>query len=208
MSAHLAALMSGILQTYFFVASFIPWVLIDRVGRRPLFVPCVAAMAVVMAIQAGFTYKVEFGKSTHGAGIGATVMLFLFETFFTIGFQATVWVYPSEVLPIRIRQRGSSLSTAANWICNYAVVQFTPPALDNIGYKLYIVFAVLNAFFAVCIYFFMPETKGLELEEVDKLFAKRDILPDASYSNPQAPRAPAESLKEEAMIEHDENSGL
>lgn len=35
-SAHMSALMSGFLQTWFFVASFIPWVLIDRIGRRPL----------------------------------------------------------------------------------------------------------------------------------------------------------------------------
>ena len=77
----------------------------------------------------------------------------------------------TEVLPLRLRQRGSSISTASNWICNYAVVQFTPPAIQNIGYKTYIIFAILNAFWVPIIYLFFPETKGLELEEVDHIFA-------------------------------------
>jgi hypothetical protein len=59
-----------------------------------------------------------------------------------------------------------------NWIFNYMIVQITPPALNNIGYKTYIIFAVLNACWVPIIYLFFPETKGLELEDVDRLFAK------------------------------------
>jgi hypothetical protein len=52
------------------------------------------------------------------------------------------------------------------------IVQITPPALHNIGYRTYIIFAVLNAVWVPIIYLFFPETKGLELEDVDRLFAK------------------------------------
>jgi hypothetical protein len=55
---------------------------------------------------------------------------------------------------------------------NYMIVQITPPALNNIGYKTYIIFAVLNACWVPIIYLFFPETKGLELEDVDRLFAR------------------------------------
>jgi len=54
------------------------------------------------------------------------------------------------------------------------IVQITPIALTNIGYKTYIIFAVLNSLWVPIIYFFFPETKGLELEDVDRLFAKDD----------------------------------
>lgn len=174
-SDHLSALMSGFLQTWFFVASFIPWLLIDRVGRRPLLLSMISIMAAVMIVQTGLIYNVQHNTSiATSCGIGAAVMLFLFEGAFTIGFQATVWVYPSEILPLRLRQRGSSVSTACNWIFNYMVVQITPIALNNIGYKTYIIFAVLNSCWVPIIYFFFPETKGLELEDVDRLFAKDD----------------------------------
>ncbi|KAE9377523.1 sugar transporter-like protein [Stipitochalara longipes BDJ] len=169
-SDHLSALMSGFLQTWFFIASFIPWLLIDRIGRRPLLLSCISLMSAIMIIQTGLVYNVQNQTSiAKGCGIGAAVMLFLFEGAFTIGFQATVWVYPSEILPLRLRQRGSGVS---NWIFNYMIVQITPPALNNIGYKTYIIFAVLNAAWVPIVYLFFPETKGLELEDVDRLFMK------------------------------------
>ncbi|KAF4211000.1 hypothetical protein CNMCM8980_002916 [Aspergillus fumigatiaffinis] len=171
-SKHMSALMSGFLQTWFFVASFIPWFLIDRVGRRPLLLSMISLMAAVMAVQSALIYQVQNNTSiAHTSGIAAAAMLFVFQGAFTIGFQATVWVYPSEILPLRLRQRGSSISTASNWICNYLVVQITPPAISNIGWKTYIIFAVLNTLWVPIIYFFFPETKGLQLEEVDRLFA-------------------------------------
>jgi len=112
-SDHLSALMSGFLQTWFFVASFIPWLLIDRVGRRPLLLSMISLMSAIMVVQTGLIYNVQNETSIANAcGIGAAVMLFLFEGAFTVGFQATVWVYPAEILPLRLRQRGSSVSTA------------------------------------------------------------------------------------------------
>lgn len=145
-SSHLSALMSGFLQTWLFIASFIPWLLIDRIGRRPLLLSMISVMAAVMVVQTGLIYNVQNKTSiAKSCGAGAAAMLFIFEGAFTIGFQATVWVYPSEILPLRLRQRGSSVSTACNWICNYMIVQITPIAISNIGYKTYIIFAVLNA---------------------------------------------------------------
>ncbi|KAF7555705.1 hypothetical protein G7Z17_g1999 [Cylindrodendrum hubeiense] len=170
-SPRMSSLMSGFLQTWFFVASFIPWFLIDRL------LSMISVMALVMAVQSGLIYQVQNDTAVaHAAGIGAAAMLFIFQGAFTIGFQATVWVYPSEILPLRLRQRGSSISTAANWIFNYMIVQITPIAIEKIGWKTYIIFAVLNTAWVPIIYLFFPETKGLELEEVDRLFSGESVI--------------------------------
>jgi hypothetical protein len=56
-------------------------------------------MAAVMAIQAALIYQVQHQTSVkHSAGIAAAAMLFIFEGAFTVGFQATVWVYPYVAL--------------------------------------------------------------------------------------------------------------
>lgn len=51
------------------------------------------------------------------------------------------------------------------------VVQITPIAISSIGWRTYIIFAVLNATWVPIMYLFFPETKGLELEAVDRLFS-------------------------------------
>jgi hypothetical protein len=55
------------------------------------------------------------------------------------------------------------------------VTQFTPPALENIGWRTYIIFAVLNALWVPIMYLLFPETKGMELEDVDRLFSGESI---------------------------------
>ncbi|KAA6407798.1 MAG: sugar transporter STL1 [Lasallia pustulata] len=174
LTSHLSALMSGFLQLWFFLASFIPWALIDRVGRRPLFLSTITLMALTMAAQAALVYRVQHPSSpsaAHAASIAACAMLFLFEGLFTVGFQATVWVYPTEILPLRLRQKGSAISTGANWIFNFTVVEASPVMLERIGWRTYVVFAVLNATWVPIIYVFFPESKGRELEDFDRLFA-------------------------------------
>ncbi|KAH7333589.1 general substrate transporter [Rhizoctonia solani] len=163
-------ILSGALFTWFFAASFIPWLLIDTVGRRKLLLICVPLMSIVLCMQAGFVYRVNRDGDV-GAGIAACVMVFVFMGLFTTGFQAVVWVYPSEILPLRLRAKGSALSTATNWFCNYLVVQMTPVAISTIKFRTYILFGVVNAIFVPIVYSTFPETKGLSLEEIDELFS-------------------------------------
>ncbi|KAG8770281.1 hypothetical protein FRC12_004379 [Ceratobasidium sp. 428] len=49
----------------------------------------------------------------------STVFSRWFMGLFTVGFQGAVWVYPAEILPLRLRAKGTALSTAVNWMCNY-----------------------------------------------------------------------------------------
>jgi len=83
---------------------------------------------------------------------------------------ATVWIYPPEILPLKTRAKGASLAAAADFLGNFLVVEITPPALRNIGYKTYIIFAVLNIVNAIIVWAFYPETAGQTLESVDQLF--------------------------------------
>lgn len=54
------------------------------------------------------------------------------------------------------------------------VVQLTPIAIDRIGWGTYAIFTALNTIWVPIIFFFFPETKGLELEDVDRLFSGQD----------------------------------
>ena len=108
--------------------------------------------------------------NTPASSIAVVVFVFAFEGCFTWGWMATVWIYPPEILPLKTRAKGASLAAAADFLGNFLVVEITPPALKNIGYKTYIIFAILNIVNAGIVWAFYPETAGQTLESVDQLF--------------------------------------
>lgn len=173
-----SALLAGGLNMCLILGSTISIFLIDVIGRKMLLLPCIAGMSAVMVVQTGLVYKTQQPNSNPVYGRAASSMLFIFELFFSIGFQATVWLIPSEILPLRIRTQGSALSTASNWIMNFAVVKFTPSAIENIKYRVYIIFAVLNALWLPIIAFYLPETARKSLEEMDQVFHRGEWQTD------------------------------
>ena len=118
-----------------------------------------------MAVLAGTT-----SKDSTQSGIAAAVFLFVFNSFFAVGWLGMTWLYPAEITPLDIRAPANAIATTANWIFNFMVVMVTPVAFASIGYKTYIVFAVINAFIVPCVYFFYPETAYRSLEEMDEIF--------------------------------------
>lgn len=69
-----------------------------------------------------------------------------------------------------MRTKGASLAMASNWICNYAVVQATLPGIESLGYKFWIIWAVICFSFIPITYFFYPETANRTLEDIDRFF--------------------------------------
>ena len=99
-------------------------------------------MSISMAVLAGTNYCLTVLNDSR-AGIGQAVFLFVFNTFFAIGWLGMTWLYPAEIVPLRIRAPTNALSTSANWIFNFMVVMSTPVAFQNIGYKTSVIFAVM-----------------------------------------------------------------
>jgi hypothetical protein len=163
----LSRLLAACNGTEYWIASWIAIFTIEKFGRRSLMIFGAAGQAMSMAVLAGTTSTV----STQ-SGIAAAVFLFVFNSFFAIGWLGMTWLYPAEITPLSIRAPANAISTTANWIFNFMVVMVTPVAFASIGYKTYIIFAVINAFMVPCVYFFFPETAYRSLEEMDEIFHK------------------------------------
>lgn len=74
------------------------------------------------------------------------------------------------------------MAMATNWIMNYMVAQVTPPGIANLGYKFWIIWAVLCFSFIPTTYFFYPETANRTLEDIDRYFAEhRNICECLDY---------------------------
>jgi hypothetical protein len=162
--------------TEYFAASIVALFLVDTLGRRKLMLGTAFMMSLSMAVLAG-TVSVVNAKAAQGITGGAesyvaAFFLYFFNTMFAFGWLGMTWLYPPEITPIRIRAPASAIATSSNWLFNFLIVMVTPPAFASIGYRTYIIFAVLNMSFLPVIWMFFPETKRRSLEEIDVMFAE------------------------------------
>ncbi|KAK0439227.1 general substrate transporter [Armillaria borealis] len=155
---------------------------VDRYGRRPLLMISAVGLSTYFIIA-----SVLLSTGSRSAAHGATAMVFIFQIFLGIGFLPIVSLYISTT---RIRARGSAISSFFNWMCVFAVVEMTPPAIQNIDWRVFIIFAIFNACWVDRLFHFhrrvtqfFPETRGLELEAIDHVFEKGGITKSArSYT--------------------------
>jgi len=172
-SGWVGRLLGATVGTAFTLASVIPVVGIDRFwGRRSLMMFSASGMCICMSILSAMLWL----QSTAG-NIVSTVFIFLYVSFFACGFQGIAWLLQVELVPLRIRGPANAMSTAANWLVNYAVVQIAPIAFHNIGYRTYIIFAVFNFAIVPVVYYFYPETGFRSLEEIDVIFYNASQAP-------------------------------
>lgn len=135
--------------TEYFLASWIAVFTVEKVGRRKLMLFGAAGMAGSMAVLAATSRystdtlpgSTELTARGKGSGIAAAVFLFVFNTFFAIGWLGMTWLYPAEIVPLRIRAPANAVATSANWLFNFLIVMITPVSFDSIGYQTYIIFA-------------------------------------------------------------------
>ncbi|KAJ1323113.1 MFS transporter SP family sugar:H+ symporter [Microdochium nivale] len=180
--------------------SSLAYFVIERYGRRKVMMVSAAACSLcwtVIAIALGLS---ESGRGDpYTLGIVAVSFFFAFFACFAMGVLGIPWLYPTEVGALAFRSQGASLAMATNWICNYMVAQITPPGIENLGYRFWIIWAVLCASFVPTTYLFYPETANRTLEDIDRFFAdNRGVL---VFRNKLATQLQRPSIYEEADSE-------
>ncbi|HEY8588990.1 MAG TPA: sugar porter family MFS transporter [Naasia sp.] len=168
-----AFLISVITSVVNVAVTFIAIGFVDKVGRRPMLLAGSAGMAVTLAAMALAFSQAQLvdDKLTlpEPWGLVALVAANLFVVFFGATWGPLVWVLLGEIFPNRIRAKALGVAAAAQWLANFAVTLTFPVFSDfslTFTYGLYAVFAVLSLAF---VFFFVPETKGVKLEDVGGL---------------------------------------
>ncbi|CAO3641792.1 unnamed protein product [Cunninghamella echinulata] len=159
-------LFSGYTALAYFAGAVVSTLLVDRVGRRPLFMSGSFAMIFWLVIMAVFN-KVDLGLTSAILVIAFTM---IYVCTFGITWACVDWLYPAEIFPTRARAKGMALAVGSNWLCNFCIGLWTPPLLESIGFGTYIFYAAFNMLALFIVYFTFVETKGKSLEEIDTLF--------------------------------------
>lgn len=144
---------------------------VDRFGRRWMFIVGALGMALCMLIVAvvGITTPGTEDKS-EPVGISIVFLLFLFIFFYKPTWGATTWIWTSEVFSMNVRAQAVGMCSQTQNVAQAIFNQFFPLFLDNTGFQCFFFFMAINICLAVFVYFLVPETKQVPLEEIDVLF--------------------------------------
>lgn len=159
--------------------------LIDRSGRRRLALTSLAGVFVSLCILSGAFYIQSSGVSLcdasdlHGvckSGYGwfAVAGLALYILFFSPGMGPVPWAVNSEIYPEAFRGVCGGMSATVNWVSNLIFAQSFLSIAASVGASVaFLILACVAVVAFVFVLFFVPETKGLSFEQVERLWKER-----------------------------------
>lgn len=162
-------LINGLLQIFNFIAGLSAAFLVDRLGRRTLFLWSGVGMLVSYIVWTACS-AVNSESGNKAAGIVVVVCLFTYYFHYDIAWTPLLFGYPTEIFPYSLRSKGIAVELFAIYGSLIIAAFANPIGLENIGWKYYIVFVVLLVIFFGITYFMFPETKGYSLEEIACVF--------------------------------------
>jgi SP family sugar:H+ symporter-like MFS transporter len=182
------------------VASTFPGLyLVERWGRRNLLLFGAIGMCACQFIVASIGVTAPANSLPSQDAAIAFVCIYIF--FFACSWGPAAWVVTGELFPLKVRAKGLALTTATNWLFNWAIAYATPYMVnENEGNLKSKVFFIWGTCCFVCIafvYFMIYETKGLSLEQVDELY---EVVSKAWQSKNFRPQVRFADVEKDNMV--------
>ncbi|KAI9737344.1 MAG: hypothetical protein M1834_009498 [Cirrosporium novae-zelandiae] len=189
-------LINGCLTIWCFLDAVGCSLLVDKVGRKKLFMGAAVGMLISFSIWTGCSAAyAETGDK--GAGSAVIAMIFIFYGASGLAFPGLTVSYCTEIMPYNLRAKGLALSIFVQGLAGIFNVYVNPIGLENIQWKFYFVYIVVLVIFVICVKFLYVETKGTTLEEIARLFdGDGALVPDIESKA---------AMAEQEEVEHEEH---
>jgi len=166
------------------VSTPISFYTVEKFGRRALLIYGALGMLIcqflvaIIGVTIGFNHThLDAAGNSLANNVSAVNAQIAFIAIFIFFFASTwgpgAWILIGEVFPLPIRSRGVALSTASNWLWNTIIAVITPYMVNtdegNLRSSVFFIWGGLCTMAFIWSYLFVPETKGLSLEQVDKM---------------------------------------
>ncbi|AHM62987.1 sugar transporter [Flammeovirgaceae bacterium 311] len=141
--------------------------IIDRFGRRKLMLVGSFGLIFTLAMVARFFYAQLEDSSQVADGTTVAVYLFIYIAFFAFSQGAVIWVFISEIFPNKVRASGMALGSFTHWIMAAVIANIFPYITATLGGgNTFMIFTIMMVLQLLFVWFVMPETKGVSLEEL------------------------------------------
>ena len=162
-----------------FVATLVAILMVDRGGRRFLLLVSSVGMGL-SCLTAGAYFYVTINAANADVSQAkelswlAVTSVSIYIVGFSFGWGPCVWLLMSEIFPVKARGTASGVSVLVNWGCSFVVTKSFAWMINNLTEAGTFWFFGSVAFLSIgFVYFFLPETKGKSLEEIEAFFEKK-----------------------------------
>ncbi|CAO2822541.1 unnamed protein product [Amaranthus hypochondriacus] len=147
---------------------------VDRLGRRALLISggiqmitCQVIVAIILGIKLG-----TVGELSKGYSVIVVIVICLFVLAFGWSWGPLGWTVPSEIFPLETRSAGQSITVAVNLLFTFIIAQSFLALLCHLKYGIFLFFSGWITVMTIFVYLFLPETKGVPIEEMILLWRK------------------------------------
>lgn len=157
---------------------------VDRLGRRVLLISggiqmitCQVIVAIILGVKLGTE-----GELSKGYSVLVVIVICLFVMAFGWSWGPLGWTVPSEIFPLETRSAGQSITVAVNLFFTFVIAQSFLSLLCGLKYGIFLFFAGWITIMTIFVYLFLPETKGVPIEEMILMWRKhwfwKRIMPE------------------------------
>ncbi|KAI6672261.1 hypothetical protein NL676_000167 [Syzygium grande] len=165
----LSAVVTGLVGT---ISTFISMLLVDKLGRRKLFmiggVQMLASQAMVGGILAAKLG--DHGGISKAYAYSVLVLICIYVSGFAWSWGPLGWLVPSEIYPLEIRSAGQSITVAVGFLFTFLVAQTFLSMLCHFKSGIFFFFGGWVVIMTVFVYLLLPETKNVPIEQMDKVW--------------------------------------
>lgn len=167
------------------VATLVSLASVDKWGRRILFLEGGIQMFVSQVLIA-IILAVKFGGDktlTKGEATGVVILVCVYVAAFAWSWGPLGWLVPSEIFPLETRSAGQAITVSTNMLFTFVVAQAFLTILCHFKYGIFLFFAGWVVIMTVFTSLFLPETKGVPIEEMIHVWRQhwfwKKIVPSA-----------------------------
>ncbi|CAG9759427.1 unnamed protein product [Ceutorhynchus assimilis] len=168
-----------------FVSTFIAAALIDKLGRKVLLYISAVSMIISLAtLGTYFFLKDVTDVDVKPLGFLPLASFIVYVLGFSLGFGPIPWLMMGEILPAKIRGTAASVATGFNWTCTFIVTKVFPLLIDSIGFHYtFWLFGIIVFMSLIFTIFFVPETRGQSLADIERKLAGIKVRRMSSVAN-------------------------